>query len=150
WKAALDCTVIKKGVFCLVFHPWGWIRNDQVVELIDYAAAKYGKKVKFLNFREALERLNNDLLVGKALREPVSVVEINPKGEFGIEKTGSHISSALVLDLNNDGYMDLIQSSLTRIWSNGKRTWQKIKCPDFGQWDPSGFGSLGQPPIVTR
>ncbi len=68
WKAALDCTVIKKGVFCLVFHPHGWIRNDQVVELIDYAAAKYGKKVKFLNFREALERLDKSLFEGKSLR----------------------------------------------------------------------------------
>src|SRR5262245_40120169 len=58
WKAALDCTVKKQGVFCLVFHPHGWIKNEQVVDFIDYAVTKHGKKVKFLTFREALERLN--------------------------------------------------------------------------------------------
>jgi putative membrane-bound dehydrogenase-like protein len=72
WKAALDCTVIKKGVFCLVFHPHGWIKNDQIVELIDYAVKKHGKKVKFLNFREALERLNKNMLDGYPVRDPVS------------------------------------------------------------------------------
>src|SRR5438874_313702 len=57
WKAALDCTVIKQGVFCMVFHPHGWIRNEQVVEFIDYAVKTHGKKVKFLTFKEALERI---------------------------------------------------------------------------------------------
>jgi len=69
WKAALDCTVIKQGVFCLVFHPHGWIKNDQVVELIDYAQEKYGKKVKFLNFREAHEKLSKNLLDGRQLKD---------------------------------------------------------------------------------
>ena len=36
-KAALDCVVKKQGVFNLVFHPHGWIKPEQVVELIDYA-----------------------------------------------------------------------------------------------------------------
>src|SRR5262249_42797200 len=67
-KAALDCVVIKQGVFNLVFHPHGWIQNTQIVELIDHAVAKHGKKVKFLNFREALERLNKNLLGGSSLR----------------------------------------------------------------------------------
>jgi len=58
WKADLDCAVIKKGVFCLVFHPHGWIRNDQIVELIDYAIKKHGKKVKFLSFRDAAKLLD--------------------------------------------------------------------------------------------
>src|SRR5262249_13973991 len=69
WKAALDCTVIKQGVFCLVFHPHGWIKSDQIVDLIDYAAIKYGKKVKFLTFRDAQERLNKNLLNGVPLRD---------------------------------------------------------------------------------
>ncbi len=59
WKAALDCTVIKQGVFCLVFHPHNWIKPEQINELIDHAVTKHGKKIKFLNFREAVERLNN-------------------------------------------------------------------------------------------
>ena len=63
-KAALDCVVLKQGVFNLVFHPHGWIKNEQVVELIDHAVKKHGKKVKFLNFREAQERLNKNLLAG--------------------------------------------------------------------------------------
>ena len=76
WKAALDCTVLKQGVMTMVFHPHGWIRNDQLVELIDHAVAKHGKKVKFLTFKEALERLNKNHLGGKALRPaPPSLAE---------------------------------------------------------------------------
>ncbi|MCI0680820.1 MAG: polysaccharide deacetylase family protein [Gemmataceae bacterium] len=73
WKAALDCTVIKQGVFNMVFHPHGWIRNDQVVEFIDHAVAKHGKKVKFLNFREAEERLSKGRIGPKhwRIRQPV-------------------------------------------------------------------------------
>src|SRR5262245_31653042 len=92
WKTALDCTVIKQGVFCMVFHPHGWIRNDQVVEFIDYAAEKYGKKVKFLTFKEALERLNDPLLNAQGVRFP---------------KTGEDLGVRL-LDLNNDGYTDVV------------------------------------------
>src|SRR5262249_758758 len=37
WKAALDATVIKQGVFCLVFHPHGWCTQEQLIDLIDHA-----------------------------------------------------------------------------------------------------------------
>ena len=57
WKSALDATVLKQGAMNFIFHPHGWIRPDQMVEFVDYAVTKYGKKVKFLNFREADERL---------------------------------------------------------------------------------------------
>jgi putative membrane-bound dehydrogenase-like protein len=67
-KAALDCVVLKQGVFNLVFHPYGWIKPEQVVALIDHAVAKHGKQVKFLNFREANERLTHNLLGGEPLR----------------------------------------------------------------------------------
>jgi putative membrane-bound dehydrogenase-like protein len=70
WKAALDATVIKKGVFCLVFHPYGWSSPEQIVDLIDHAVTKHGKKVKFLNFRDAQERLDKNLLGGRQLRDP--------------------------------------------------------------------------------
>jgi putative membrane-bound dehydrogenase-like protein len=72
WEAALDAVVIKKGVFCLIFHPHGWIKNEQIVELIDHAVAKHGKKVKFLTFREALERINNKVRAGYPLRDPLT------------------------------------------------------------------------------
>src|SRR5262249_28087661 len=70
WKAALDATVIKKGVFCLVFHPHGWSKPEQIIDLIDHAVTKHGKKVKFLTFREAQERLNKNALDGQPLRDP--------------------------------------------------------------------------------
>ena len=58
WKAALDITVHKQGVFNLIFHPHGWITAQQINELIDHAVTKHGRKVKFLTFREAAARLN--------------------------------------------------------------------------------------------
>ena len=68
WKAAIDITVIKKGVMCLVFHPHGWIKPEQIVELIDHAEAKHGKKVKFLTFKEASRRLEENFLRGRKMR----------------------------------------------------------------------------------
>ena len=92
WKALLDATVIKQGVFNMVFHPHGWIRNEQVVDFIDYAAKKYGKRVKFLAFRACQERLNKNLLGGQPLRDP---------------KTGQD-NGVRLLDVNNDGFMDVV------------------------------------------
>ena len=68
-KRALDITVLKQGVMNLVFHPHGWIEAEQVVELIDHAVATHGKKVKFLNFNECVERLNKNVLGGQTLRD---------------------------------------------------------------------------------
>ncbi len=68
WKAAIDLTVHKQGCFSLVFHPHGWITPEQVVEMIDHAVAKHGKKVKFLTFKEVAERLNRSTTFGDALR----------------------------------------------------------------------------------
>ena len=69
WKAAIDLTVAKRGVFSLVFHPHGWIKPEQVVELIEHAVSTHGPRVKFLNFREVSERLNNAYCGGRTLRE---------------------------------------------------------------------------------
>ncbi|HEX5106010.1 MAG TPA: PVC-type heme-binding CxxCH protein, partial [Pirellulaceae bacterium] len=90
WKLALDACVFKQGTFNLVFHPHGWIRNDQIVELIDHAVSKHGKKVKFLTFKECAERLNENLLNGTPLRVPT-----------GLQ------SEARLADLNNDGFIDV-------------------------------------------
>lgn len=68
WKAMLDCMVLKQGVMPIVFHPHGWSKPEQFVELIDYAVKKHGKKVKFLTFKECQERLNKNVLVGQPLR----------------------------------------------------------------------------------
>jgi hypothetical protein len=64
WERALDAIVLKQGVMTFIFHPHGWIKPEQMVEFIDYAVTKYGKRVKFLNFKEAQERLNNMLAEG--------------------------------------------------------------------------------------
>src|SRR6476469_5178255 len=63
-KLALDAVVLKKGVYNLVYHPHGWIRSEQIVDLIDHAVTKHGKKVKFLTFKECAERLNKNFRCG--------------------------------------------------------------------------------------
>jgi putative membrane-bound dehydrogenase-like protein len=92
-KAALDCVVIKQGVFPLVFHPHGWIRAEQIVELIDHAVAKHGKKVRFISFADAADRLD-------------------PENSPRVERTGpwgEHIRH--VLDIDHDGLMDWFAES---------------------------------------
>eukprot|EP00913_Durusdinium_trenchii_P008816 g8282.t1 len=113
WKAALDITVHKKGVFCLVFHPHGWIKAEQIVELIDHAQKTHGKKVKFLNFREAQQRLSQHLLAG------------NRKG-------------IRLLDADSDGHLDVFigngRTKKTRIWNRATGTWKEAKLPfDHGR-----------------
>ncbi len=119
-KAALDITVLKQGVYCLVFHPHGWIRSEQVVELIDHAVARHGGKVKFLTFREALDRLNQNLLAGHAIRD----------GQHGVDH------GVRLIDVNADQCLDVVirpfrdEHPKTRIWS-----------PRNGQFEDSSFPS---------
>jgi hypothetical protein len=111
-KAALDAVVLKQGVFNFVFHPHGWIKSDQVIELIDHAVEKHGKKVKFLNFREAQERLDRNLLAGNALRDDLG--------------NGSDVR---IVDLDNDGYLDVLGDGQFRIWDPKARSWTSRPCP---------------------
>jgi putative membrane-bound dehydrogenase-like protein len=135
WKAYLDATVRKQGVMNLVFHPHGWIKAEQVVDLIDHAVAKHGKKVKFLTFRECHERLTKNLLGGHPLREP---------------ETGQDHGVRLI-DLNNDGYLDVVigyawgRGSVckTRVWSPRTRSWTVSEFPvPLAVWNRFGGGSL--------
>ncbi|XOV70616.1 MAG: PVC-type heme-binding CxxCH protein [Verrucomicrobiota bacterium] len=104
WKRALDLTVKKQGVFTWVFHPHGWIRNDQVNEFIDYADETFGRRVLFLTFKEAAERLREHLLSGHGLRRP----------------DGKDAGNRLV-DINRDGYLDVVlggqEKGTVRIWN---------------------------------
>ncbi|MBN1853598.1 MAG: VCBS repeat-containing protein [Pirellulales bacterium] len=143
-KAAIDAAVLKQGVWTLTFHPHNWIRNDQVIELIDYAIEKHGRKVKFYNFREIYERLTKNVLGGQPLRE-----------------ASGQDNGVRVLDLNCDGFMDVVIGNeklrQTRLWSPEEKAWIVSDFPvelvtigsagrdagvRFGLLDKSGGASL--------
>jgi putative membrane-bound dehydrogenase-like protein len=123
-KAALDITVRKQGVYNLVFHPHGWIKAKQIVELIEHAVATHGRKVKFLTFREALERLQKSLLNGGSLRN---------------SRNGMAVT---ILDLDGDGYQDVVStfydSALARLWSSKDRSWGQTPLPGIKAVAPPG------------
>ena len=135
-KLALDATVIKQGVMTLFFHPKQWMRNDQVVELIEYATTSYAGKVKFLNFRESLMRMNQHLLAGQPLRDA--------RGDD---------NGVRLFDVDNDGYLDVCiansEMRQTRIWSPLERQWEIKPFPvALRETGPNGviclrFGVLG-------
>ena len=144
-KAALDAVVLKQGVFNLVFHPHGWIKPEQVVELIDHAVATHGKKVKFLNFREAKDRLDANLLGGQALR-------------VDSDKVAPHLlgtdNGVRLLDLDADGFMDAVIGNdsvrQTRRWDQARKSWAVSGFPEdltrpgvrFGVVRPDGKASM--------
>jgi putative membrane-bound dehydrogenase-like protein len=143
-KAALDAVVIKQGVYNLVFHPHGWIRPDQVNEIIDHAVKKHGRKVKFLTFREAAARINKNLLTGQSLRS-----------------ANGQDNGVRLIDLNADGYQDVVigraahpdapagAHSVTRLWSPADRKWHEVDFPtslvyhDAAGQSRSGGAALG-------
>jgi putative membrane-bound dehydrogenase-like protein len=129
-KAAIDATVIKQGVFDLVFHPHGWIKPEQIVELIDHATSKYGKRVKFLTFKEALERINQNLLGGQGLR-----------AEDGSD------NGVRLIDVNNDGFIDVVIGNekvrQTRVWSPAKRVWETSDDPALLVMTTTRHGEAG-------
>jgi putative membrane-bound dehydrogenase-like protein len=112
-KAALDAVVHKKGVYCLVFHPYAWIRNDQVAALIDHAVKIHGKRIRFLSFREVHDRINNHLLGGHPLR-----------AADGID------NGVRLLDVDGDGFMDVVigneRARQTRLWDAKKGQWRVL------------------------
>lgn len=139
WKAALDRIVEQRGVFTAVFHPHGWSGPEQWVEFIDYVEKTYGKRVKFLTFREALDRLEKNVLAGRTLR-----TNLGP--DNGVR----------LLDLNADGYMDVVigaaNQPVTRVWDVKARRWNETKTPasfvrsgdDGGHTTGAVFGVSGK------
>ncbi len=128
WYRALDCTVKKQGVFTMVFHPHGWIENKQINQLIEYAQETYGKRVKFLTFREALERIDKNLLDAHSLRDL---------------KTGMNNGVKLV-DIDGDGLLDSLVGNVRtqelRIRLSSHRRWQDI--PFLADISRTEFGTL--------
>tara|TARA_R110002111_G_scaffold227346_1_gene288832 strand:- start:77839 stop:83043 length:5205 start_codon:yes stop_codon:yes gene_type:complete len=146
WTAVIDATVVKQGTFNLVYHPHGWISNEQVIKLIDHAVEKHGSAVQFLSFQDVLQRMNQHLLAGQPLR--------NERGaDNGVR----------LLDLNNDGYLDVVIGNenvrKTRIWNPEQQTWKEsgfptrlVSSPDSAgnQATRSRFGVLnGQVVLLT-
>lgn len=117
-KLALDAAVIKQGTFNLVFHPHGWIRADQIVDLIEHAVAKHGRKVKFLTFAECLDRLTTQLSQGRPVRD-------SQGGDAGVR----------LLDVDRDGFQDVVVSNedvqFVRRWNPATKKWEPR---DFTSW----------------
>jgi putative membrane-bound dehydrogenase-like protein len=115
-KRALDAVVAKQGTMSFVFHPYGWIANNQVVDFIDYAERTYGRRVKFLNFREAQTCIDQHLLAGTPIRAADG-------GDNGVR----------LLDLDADGFMDVViandQTRATRLWQPAERHWRQLDFP---------------------
>jgi putative membrane-bound dehydrogenase-like protein len=135
WKAALDIIVHKKGVMNLVFHPHGWIQSEQVVELVDHAVEKHGGRVKFLSFREAVTRLQENFLHGRSLRT-------DEGGDAGIR----------LLDFDSDGYQDvfipdekgeLVTLAMSNASPGNKATVHELVT---GGWT-SAARTTGEPPL---
>ena len=117
WKAAMDAIVIKQGIFPWIFHPHGWIKAEQIVEFINHTVTQHGNRVKFLTFAEAQQRIDQHLLAGQPLRNPIN------GGDNGVR----------LLDLNDDGQMDIIIANeklrRTRIWDPAQRKWNDTTFP---------------------
>jgi hypothetical protein len=100
----------------MCFHPHGWISDAQVVELIDYAVAKYGKSIKFVNFQEVQQRLKR-----------------NPLGNHPLRTADGADNGVRLCDVNNDGHMDVVIGNpsvmQTRIWLPDEARWRTLSFP---------------------
>jgi putative membrane-bound dehydrogenase-like protein len=155
WKAALDRIVEQKGVFTAVFHPHGWSGPEQWIEFIDYAERTYGKRIKFLNFREAHDRIVKAVPAGDRLVDLDGdglMDVVTPKGAFGIVQNGavSMIAKeaawtwnngswkadpalahegAFLRDFDRDGVGELVQGSEIFTWKDGHWTGADFTLP---------------------
>lgn len=135
WKAALDLVALKQGTFNFVFHPASWSAPTQHVAFIDYAVERYGAKVKFLNYREAHDRLTTNLLAGQPLRAA----------------DGSD-NGVRLLDLNGDGFMDVVignaQRRQTRVWQPEQKRWAESDFPARLDRPDTRFGVLANGSVM--
>lgn len=115
-KAAIDAVVIKQGTANVVFHPGGWMPNHQMLSVIEHLDKKHGRKIRFLNFRECIERINKHLLAGHPLRA-----------------ANGQDNGVRLLDLNGDGYLDVVigneRARKTRLWDPKTNRWRETAFP---------------------
>ena len=122
WKRALDITVAKQGVMTVCFHPHGYIDSKQMVAFVDYAAKTYGPKIKFLNCREVLVRIQEN------------------------SQAKAHPTQRL-LDVNGDRHMDVViangRRAITRIWKPAERHYLEVPFPISKMDDNTHFFTIG-------
>jgi len=108
--AAIDATVLKRGIANVIFHPQEWLRSEQLVHVVDRIQEKYGKRVKFLTFGECINRINQHLLLGQPIRA-------DKGGDNGVR----------MIDLNSDGFLDVLigneNRQIVRLWQPEKGAW---------------------------
>ena len=164
-KVALDITVQKQGVMNLVFHPHGWITSDQVIELIDHAIARHGKKVKFLNFKECVDRLNANVLGGQSLRNSdgsdrgLRLVDANRDGRWELSQVlvaqpgpAKEVDEGRrAVDINGDGNLDVVLSNSSEygVWLFDPQTKDHSICLMSGQRSNEQT-SLNALPLIVR
>ena len=102
WHRALDITVAKQGVMTICFHPHGYIDSQQMVAFVDYATKTYGRKVKFLNCRDVMERIEKNALNTMAPHQ------------------------VRLADVNADGHLDVIHLDQTRVWQPAQREYHTV------------------------
>jgi putative membrane-bound dehydrogenase-like protein len=139
-KAALDRVVEMQGLFTFVFHPHGWIGNDQVVDLIDHAVKSHGGKLKFMTFPEVIARLEKNVLGGRSLRDGVRLFDADGDGVFEVHDREESVAGAVfgsappipgrLLDIDGDGQPESVTA--TSIFGFNDGTWSQwpVKVPD--------------------
>jgi mono/diheme cytochrome c family protein len=134
WKAALDAVVAKRGIGALVFHPWGRCTPEQLVALVDHAVARHGSRIKFLTMAQVHDRITRHALAGRPLR-----------ADDGTD------NGVRLLDIDNDGFMDVVSGRLTRIWDPAAGRWKESPFPAdasralFGVFRPDGAAGVAVP-----
>ena len=110
WKVALDIIVKKQGVMNLCFHPHGWIQAEQMVQFIAHAHAKYGRRVRFMSFRDVQEKLAKlDPAKHRRPRKAIAKADM-PPGVTLLDAQGRD-NGVRFVDLNGDGHDDIVFSN---------------------------------------